>query len=259
MNKLILFILLSLIPNFILGQKVLFDTLKVDKTTKIIGRNPHYDKGKTYEKYNFIIEDSAKIADFIKNIKLGDEVQNTLENQNFKLTVVKNNDEIGSWTINPIRKSAMTHDGKTYKFDLQQIATLNQLYPFAYSYAVKVFSSKTEYKNYVAEQKKNPKFLFDYAPQFKYAGSFEIEFKKSSKFSSPKAINDFLKPFIEKIVSKDEYSLSYAFNEKNRNNMDQYTMTIRGPKKLFKKLKIKDLTNENWTDTIEDGYFFYKQ
>lgn len=36
-------------------------------------------------------------------------------------------------------------------------------------------------------------------------------------------------------------------------------MTIQGPKKLFKELKVKKITNENWEDIIEKGHFFYKQ
>ena len=259
MKRIFLFVLITFIPNFVIGQKTLFDSLKVDKTTKIIGRNPHYDKSKTYEKYNFIIEDSTKIIDFINNIKLDNEVPNSLENPNFKLTVVKNNKEFGSWTINPTQKSAMTHDGKTYKFDLKQISDLNKSFPLKYFHEVKEFSTRTEYENYLTQQKNNPNFLFDYSPQFKYEGSFEIEIEKSSKFSSPKAISEFLTPYIEKIVEKNEYSLSYVLNEKNKNNTNQYTMTIRGPKKLFKELKVKKLNNENWTDTIEDAYFFYKQ
>src|SRR5215216_5603240 len=85
----------------VFSQKNLFDTLKVDCSTKIIGRYPQYDKSKTYEKYNFIIEDSAQMLEFIKNLKLGKEVENSTEDPSFKLTVVKNYDEIGSWTINP--------------------------------------------------------------------------------------------------------------------------------------------------------------
>ena len=110
----------------VVSQKNLFDTLKVDASTKIIGRYPQYDKSKTYEKYNFIIEDSIKIVEFINNLKLGKEVDNSTEDPSFKLTVVKNYDEIGSWTINPTLKSAMTHDGHTYEFDLNQITKFNR-------------------------------------------------------------------------------------------------------------------------------------
>jgi hypothetical protein len=241
------------------SQKNIFDTLKVDAKTKIIGRYPQYDKSKTYEKYNFIIEDSIKIVEFISNLKLGKEVENSSEDPSFKLTIVKNYNEIGSWTINPTLKSAMTHDGHTYEFNLKQIANLNKLYPFSYYHEIKVFNSKSEYERYLTEQKNNAKFLFDYSPQFRYEGSFEIEFPKNSKFAHPKAISDFLTPYIEKIVNKDDYSLGYVLNSKNMNNREQYTMTIQGSKKLFEKLKLDNLKNENWQPTVEDGYFFYKK
>ncbi len=82
-----------------ISQKNLFDTLKVDTHTKIIGRYPHYDKSRTYEKYNFIIEDSVKIVEFINNLELGKEVENSTEDPSFTLSIVKNYEEIGSWTI----------------------------------------------------------------------------------------------------------------------------------------------------------------
>lgn len=257
--KLFTTIFLVCLTNQVFSQKELFDTLKIDSTTKIIGRYPQYDKNKTYEMYNFIIEDSTKIVDFIKNLKLGTEVENSTEDPSFELTIVKNHDEIGSWTINPTLKSAMTHDGHTYKFDLTQIAELNKIYPFKYSFEVKIFNKKSEYEAYLATQKSNKNFLFDYRPLFKYEGSFEIEFHNNSKFNSPKAISDFLTPYIEKIVSKDEYTLGYELNDKNMNDRNQYTMTIQGPKKLFEKLKVDKFKNKNWQLTVEDAYLFYKQ
>jgi hypothetical protein len=259
MKRIILFILITNIPYFVWGQKSLFDTLRVDPTTKIMARYPHHDESKKYEKYNFIIEDSTKIVEFIKNLKLGYEVPNAMEKPNFRIAVVKNKDEIGYWTINPTQKSAMTHDGKTYKFDLAQIADLNQTFPFKYVFEKKQFTSKAEYEIYLTEQKKNPNFLFVYAPLFKYEGSFEIEFQKSSTYPTPKAISEFLSPMIEKIVEEHEYSLSYGLSKKNRENQDQFTMNIKGSKKLFQELKVDGLLNENWELTSEFGTFFYKQ
>lgn len=240
------------------GQKALFDTLKVDSKTKIIGRYPQYDKNRTYGKYNFIIEDSTKVAQFKNNLQLGDEVPNSFERLNFKLTIVKNNKEIGSWTINPTQNTAMVHDGHTYKFNLNQITKLNEIYPFDYKYEKKSFTTKKEYELYLADQRKNVAFLFDYAPQFKYEGSFEIEFQKSDKFPNPKAITEFIEPFIEKIVAKGEYSVNYEVNEKNLTNRQQYTMTILSSRKLFENLNLKKLKNENWKPTVEEGYFFYR-
>lgn len=237
----ILFIIILNCQTF--AQKVLFDTLKIDNTTKIIGRYPQFDKNKTYEKYNFIIEDKNQIEDFIKSLKLGEEIPNSMENPNFRLTVVKNHKEIGSWTINPNQKSAMTHDGKTYKFNLEQISDLQKIYPFDYDFRKVKFNSSNEYESFLVEQKKDPKFLFNYSPQFKYEGNFEMEFKKSSEFPHPKAISEYLRPLIENFVNKDEYSLGYILGEKNMNNREQYTMTIQGSKELFEKLQVKGIKN----------------
>ena len=87
--KQLLSLLTILIINLnVFGQKNIFDTLTIDSTTKIIGRYPQYDKLKTYEKYNFIIEDSLKIAQFAKTINLGEEVANSMENQNFRIYIL---------------------------------------------------------------------------------------------------------------------------------------------------------------------------
>ncbi|WP_179336141.1 hypothetical protein [Winogradskyella costae] len=258
--KEILTVLLILISTNIFGQKNMLDTLTIDSKTKIIGRYPQYDKNKTYEKYNFIIEDSAIISNFIKNLKLGYEVPNSSESPSFRITIVKNFKEEGIWTINPIQKSVMTHDGHTYKFDIEQITKFNEKFPFQYFYKKIIFKSPEEYQENLIEQKKNPKFLFDYKPQFKYEGSFEIEFKKSSKFSSPKTISEFLYPYIDKIAARDAYRVSYILNKKNiKNNGKSYTMTINGSKKIYESLKIKKLKNENWESTVEDGWFFFRE
>jgi hypothetical protein len=259
MKKILFVIYLLTICNQIYGQKSLFDSLNINSTTKIIGRYPHYDESKTYEKYNFILEDSAAIRKFINKLKLNEEVPNSSEDPSFRLSVIDNYDEIGSWTIGPTLKSAMTHDGHTYKFDINQISTLYKENPFEYYYDKVVFTNKEEYNSYLEKQKNNTNFLFDYAPQFKYEGSFEIEFKKSNKFSNPKTISEYLRPLIEEFVGEDDYSLGYILNEKNFNNREQYTMTINGPKKLFKELVLKKHKNVNWEPTVEDGWFFYKK
>lgn len=257
--KNLLLILIAFSSTNLLGQKNIFDTLVIDSTTKIIGRYPQYDKSKTYEKYNFIIEDSLEIAKFAKTIKLGEEVPNSTEDPSFRINIIKNNKEKGGWTINPTLKSAMTHDGHTYKFDLNQISGLNEKFPFEYYYKKVIFKSKEEYNIYLNKQKENNNFLFDYAPQFKYEGSFEIEFEQSEKFPNPKEISEFLYSYIDKIVNREEYRVSYILNEKNKKNIGKsFTMTITGPKRIFENLKIKKHKNENWQPTVEDGWFFYR-
>lgn len=259
MKTFLIFLAISISTNA-LSQKNIFDTLTIDSTTKIIGRYPQYDKSKTYEKYNFIIEDPLEIAKFAKAIQLGEEVPNSTEDPSFKIYIVKSYKEKGGWTINPTLKSAMTHDGHTYKFDMNQIINLNKEFPFEYYFEKIVFKSQDEYQIYLKEQRLNPNFLFDYKPQFKYEGSFEIEFKKSEKFFSPKAVSEFLYTYIDKIIDRNDYSVSYILDEKNMKNHEKlFTMTVAGPKKIFDDLKIKKHKNENWQPTIEEGWFFYQK
>jgi hypothetical protein len=255
----ILILFFLFLTNQVFSQKKLFDTLKIDATTKIIGLYPLNDKSKTYEKYNFIIEDPIQIEKFIKNIKLGEEVTNPMEYPSFELAVVKNYKKVGSWHINPSLKMATPHDGHNYKFDLNQIIKLNEEFPSSYYYEIRAFKNKDEYEIYLAKQKGNTGFLFYYAPEFKFEGSFEIEFKKFLPFPHSKSFSDFLDPYIQKIVNKNEYRLEYILDSRNLNKSDHFIITICGPKRLFDELKIDNLKNENWQPTIENAYFFYKK
>ena len=248
-----------IIPILTLAQKSLFDTLVIDSSTKIIGRYPHNDKTRKYESLNFIIEDSLSIKRFIEKLEIGKVVENSIEIPGFKLTVVKNRKEIGTRTINPSLGSAMTHDGHTYAFEVESIRNFSDRFPFSYLKEKVVFNTNRAYMEYLARQVQNPLFLFDYAPSFRFEGSFEIEFKKSREFSNPSVISEFLKPLIEKIVDESEYQLYYTMSEKNLMDMAQVTMTIEGPKMLFEHLKIKGLKNENWKSNEADGMFFYRK
>lgn len=87
----------------------------------------------------------------------------------------------------------------------------------------------------------------------------KLNFLKTLRFPHPKAISDFLTPYIEKIVNKHAYSLGYRLNAKNMNNRNQFTMFIQGSRKLFEQLRLDNLKNINWQPTVEDGYFFYKK
>jgi hypothetical protein len=238
-------------------DNLLFDTSKIDATTKLIGRYPQYDKQKTYKYLNFIIEDPVTIKWAITSMTIGREDQNMGEDPDFKLALIQNFDEVKSWTINPTLNSAM-YSGHTYAFNIDKIKELAKSYPFDYKFDKISFKSKGDYDKYLSKQKENKAFLFDYAPQFKYEGSFEVQFPRSQKFSSPKAISDYLTPLIEKLVAQVDYRVSYVLNEKNMKDQNQFTMTITGPKKLHNMLQLEDLNKEEWKSTIEEGWFFYR-
>lgn len=256
--KTILFIFSLFISISVSAQdKYIFDTSKINATTKLIGRYPQFDKRKTYKEFNFIITDSETIKAVIRSMPLGTEGENIMEDPEFRINVVQNFDEVKTWIVNPNLKTIMSN-GRSYKFDVKKLKELAEKYPFDYKYDKVPFNNLQAYEQYLEKQKTDSSFLFDYAPQFKYEGSFEIKFPRNNKYSSPKAISGYLTPLIEKIVQKNEYRISYILNEKNRNDQTHFTMTITGSKKIFNDLQLNKLKKENWEDTIEEGWFFYR-
>ncbi|MDI3321462.1 hypothetical protein [Pinibacter soli] len=238
-------------------EKPLFDTTKVDANTKLIGYYPLYDKQKTYQYLNFIIEDSATIKKALATLTLGKEVSNVIGNPDFHITMVQNSFQIDFSFVNPPLNCAL-QKGHSYAFDIDKVKELADKYPFDYKSEEKKFNTREEYDEYLKLQRENKSFLFCYSPSFKYEGSFEIQFPNNETFSSPKAISDYLKPSIEKIVSKDDYSIKYYLSEKNKKYQDQYTMTIDGSKKLFDELQPDHLKKQNWKPSVATGTFFYR-
>jgi hypothetical protein len=257
MNKCLLIASLFLALNLYAQNNLMFDTSKIGVNTKLIGRYPQYDKSKTYRALNFMIEDSTTIKEVITTLTLGEERENMIEDPDFRISIVQDFDEKKSWTINPGLKSAM-YSGHTYAFDIRKIQSLAKRYPFDYKFDNIAFKSKEDYYHYLATQKENKSFLFDYAPQFKYEGSFDVQFPRTKKFSSPKVISEYLTPLIEKIVSKYDYRVTYELNEKNLKDQSQFSMTITGSKKLYDSLVLENLKKEDWQPTIEEGWFFYR-
>jgi hypothetical protein len=257
MKKYLFYLALFISLSVSAQDKILFDTSEIDVTTKLIGRYPQYDKSKKYKYLNFIIEDPVIIKKVIQTLLLGKEGENTVEEPGFRIALVRNFDEVQSRTINPALNSAM-YDGHTYVFDIEKVKDLAKRFPFDYRFDKVSFKSKDAYESYLTKQKENEGFLFSYAPHFKYEGSFDVEFPRNDQFSSPKAISDYLSPLIEKIVSGNDYTVSYRLNEKNMGNQNQFTMTISGSKKLYDTLNVGSLKKEVWKPSDEQGWFFYK-
>lgn len=238
-------------------DNLMFDTSKVNANTKLIGRYPQYDKQKTHKYLNFIIDDPATIKKVMATLTLGKEGENTMEDPDFRVELIQDFEDIKTWIISPGLKSAH-YNGQAYEFDVDKLRVLAKKYPFDYKFEKIPFKSNDEFKQYLSKQKENKTFLFDYPPQFKYEGSFEIRFPRNETFSSPKAISDYLEPKIKKIVAEDEYTIAYFLNERNMKDQTQFTMTIRGSKKLYESLDLENLKKENWKATVEEGWFFYR-
>lgn len=247
MKKTILIIVLALSQSIYSQNKLLkSDKLTTTDSVKIIGMYPKWDKNKTYEKYNFIITEKKVIDSLIESVEYGDNTENEWERNNFTIILTKANKELDRVSISPALSNAHVK-GKSYKFNISVLEKLSKKYPLTYKWYEKEFKTEQEFNKFNTEILKQEKTLYVSKPTFIYEGSFELQFPKNEIFSSPKAINDYLKPKIEKIVNGKEHSISYIANEFNLKNRDQYTMTINGPYNLFKELKDKNSKKGEWT------------
>jgi hypothetical protein len=230
--------------------------LKIDSNAKLIGHYARFDKNKTYREYNFILKDSIEIKKLIYDLTSGDKRNDAVMRPSFFISLIQNHKVSKTWILSPTTNCIFFNENN-YEFDISRLQKISKNHPFDYTVEEVAFKQKNDYIKYLNKQKKDKQFLYNYIPEFKYEGSFEIEFPKNEIYSSPKAIFDYLNPIIEKISKKEEYRLGYLLNEKNSINRDQYTITIEGSKKLFNTLKLENLKAENWKKITEYGTFFY--
>ena len=256
MRKYFLIGILFLSAQLSAQNKLIFDTSKVNSNTKLIGRYHHADEKMAYSELNFIIEDPATIKAVLATLTLGDKRQNASMGPNFQITIVQDFNEIERWNVYPGFNNIL-FKGHIYQFDIKKIKPLAKKYPFTYKFETIPFTNKEEYEKYLNREKENKNFLFDYAPRFKYEGSFKIQFPRNQKFSSPAAVSDYLMPLIEQIVDKDDYLCGYALDEMNVRNLNQYTMTIQGSRKLYDTLQLENLKKQAWIPDPHEGWFFY--
>lgn len=256
LKNLLYFFILTLPSRLAAQTKLLFDTSQIDANTKLVGRYPHYDKQQTYRYLNFLVEDSAEIRKIMSGLTLGRKEKNTTGTKEFRIALIKNFKEVNVWIVSPVLNSAL-YNGETYSFEVDKLKKIAKEYPFNYGFEKIEFRREEEYIKYSRQQQEKKDFLFSYAPEFRFEGSFRVEFPRDEHFSSVKVIYDYLQPKIEKIVSKDQYRAIYVLDQKNLKNQNQFTMTIYGSKKLYDSLEL-NVDKEEWTPTKEEGWFFYR-
>jgi len=247
--------LIFFFPLFLNAQEhALFDSIKVSKSTKLLGFS------KTYETFNFCIENKNEIDSLTKILVYGDVTGNYVElNSGFNIKLIEENRVIKSWVVNP-KFSNIIIDGQYYKFDFDVIRNIAKKFYFKYNLVKMQFKTIQEYDLYLQSLKSNPNFLFSYKPDFKFQGSFEIEFPGNDEFSSPKAICDYINPEILKIVeNKDKYRITYGLTDYNLKHPKQFTMRIECERIVYEKLNLKGLKNMNWLDNMPSGIFYFKK
>lgn len=255
----LIFVISLFIFSQLFSQTKLFESIKNENidSLKIIGMYYNWDKNKTYEKYNFYITDKEIIDSLINNTYYYEPTKNIIEQNNFSIIVTKNNQILDRWSVNP-KFENISIKGQCHKFDILTLDKLAKKYPFKYNWYKQEFKNKEEFEKFYDKKIIDKNTLFIYKPNFVYEGSFEIQFPKDETFQNPKAIDEYLRPKIEKISKDEKFSISYALTEFNMKNRDQYTMTISGSKNIFSKLKEKKGTKGSWTPTKLEAQIFEK-
>lgn len=238
-------------------KSLVFENLEWNGNMRLIGMYPHYDKERTYEHYNFFIDD-AKILDSIaKIIVKGKEIMNQSTRNEVNIYLYDGDNKIKTWSFDPKYKFIRT-GGKSYRFDASQIMKLTANYGFRYSLKKERYQTQDQFDKDYSKIESNPNLLFVYEPDFKYEGAFEVSYKKSGKFKHPKAISEYLKKKIEEFRDENEYRVYYVANEYNLKNPNQYTMTIESDFELYKLFEDKKGEKGSWNQKEYTAYIFLK-
>jgi len=256
--KILITIIFSLVYlNCFSQESLVFQNLELNKNMRLIGMYPNYDEEKTFENYNFIIEDINEIDSIAKIIRKGKEVKNQSTRNEFHIRLFDGNKKIQTWSFNP-KYSYIRTDGKSYEFDANQILNLTEKFGFKYNFNKKLYRNKEQFEQDYEKIRSDPNLLFIYEPDFKFAGTFEIIFHKSEIFKHPKAISEYLREKIGKIKEEDDYRVYYVASDYNRNNPNQYTMTIESDFELFDWFNDKDGEKKVWTPNEYSATIFVK-
>lgn len=135
---------------------------------------------------------------------------------------------------------------------------LTEKFGFKYSFSKKLYQNIEEFDKDYEILKSDPNLLFIYKPNFKFAGTFEVKFLESDKFKHPKAISQYLRKKIEEIKKEDAYRVYYVADYYNRNNPNQYTMTIESDFELFEWFDDKGGEKKEWMPNEYSATLFIK-
>jgi hypothetical protein len=259
MKQKYLIILLLIIANQLSGQnKLLFANIEVNDSMKLIGMYPHYDQDKTFEKYNFIIEDFKVLDSLKKTLKVGKPATRIFD-VGFLIELVDGKHNIiKSWTVMP-NYSSINIDGNFFKFDTTVISNLAKKHPFSYTFYEKEVKTETTFNKFRDTLLRDDHFLFMYKSKLVFEGHFDLEFENNNKFSSPKAISEYLEPIFNKLTTKGKYNIIYSSSEYNMTNRNQYSMTVYCSHDVYNAFNDKNSKKKDWKIDINNAIIFMRK
>ena len=104
----------------------------VDQTTKVYGMASLNDTQKMYDKYNFILENSAAIQQVKPLLEYGYQTDNMQAQENgMMIYMVKDKKIVDQWLVNPAFYNVF-HDGAAFSYNADQLSTLAEKHPLIY-------------------------------------------------------------------------------------------------------------------------------
>lgn len=246
LKKIISFIFLVLLTKFSYSQLNLYsDSEKISDSTILIATSTQY------KQYEFCIEKKNDIIKELKKLTYGQEKGYSFEKFPVVIKLVTKGKIIKIWDVH-VLSSIIEVEGKKYSFDTALLSTLHKKYPIDYFIEEKVFASQSELDNYYQALLKDKTFLYIVPHNFEseWIEQFNLTFKKSEVFSSPKAIAIYLDPQISKLVAAGKYSITYdLFGDAKKDSSDEFTMTIYSIDEIYNRF--------NDTNAIKSRLIFF--
>ncbi|GEM51696.1 hypothetical protein EB1_14860 [Empedobacter brevis NBRC 14943 = ATCC 43319] len=259
MIKQILLTATVILSNFATAQVTsMINEKNVDASTKVYGMAPLSDATKAYEKFNFILENSAAIQFAKPLLEYGYQSSNFQAQENgLMIYMVKDKKIIDQWLVNPVFYNTF-HDGTPYSYDADKLALIAEKYPLIYKEEKRQYKNEKEYQKQRQALFSDPYNLIVTEPDFTYEGYFEVQFPQNEQFKNPEAAMAYLKPLVDKLTKK-KYDINYSLSEKNILDRTQFTMTIAGEENIYKKIKLDHLQKGDWQSLSYEASIFRKE
>jgi len=244
-----LFLIIAASTN---GQvESIFKDYHFDNSYTLLSISPNIKGRLLYSEYCFILKDLSDLQKVKSSWIIKKKGENLFDASPITVCLIKDKSLVEIWTFSP-KYNTISVDGDEYLFNPQLLKNLSKKFPFNYSQHIDTVKTKNDYKLFIQKIKSNPKFVFEYGePDFKYEGTFNIEFKVDKKINSPDAAIKSLKEQLKKMGKAYKYSVSYLpFSESNSNQSARITLTVESNKDLYNDLKNGAFVKGSWVPRV---------
>ena len=240
------------------AQQVIIDKLNLDDNSILVGLASDYNTDKSFDKYNFIIDNQSKLKDIKLNFEHGYELDNKVTDENhFMIYVVKDRKIVDQWLVNP-KLYNVFYNGIAYSFDADKLEEIAAKYPLKVAYERQSFKNEKEFKKAKKGLDQDESILIMYEPSFVFEGSFEVSLPKDELITSAEKAEEYINNLV-KPLTKKEYSVSYALNEKNLMDRSQFTIAVTGPKAVYDKIKLDKGEKGEWVPEVYEAFIAKKK